>query len=221
MGNPLHFSLELPQRCLQLIDDLWPHAQLILQKDRPELGSLTTTFLISMSMPIINLPVERIERHRAATGQAYADDRHIDGEAATSITAVLGGQELGKAPFFGVGSWSYVYCPKDALFNISNGLPELFAERLGSEGALENARKMPASQWCSILRNAMAHGGIGYLDADGRSSYERSVAMYVFISAKYDRENRDEVVGLHLLRISENDYRTFLRKWVDWLRPQT
>jgi hypothetical protein len=52
-----------------------------LQVDRPDLGSLTTTFLISMSMPIITLPIERIERHRDATGQGYADDRHIDEDA--------------------------------------------------------------------------------------------------------------------------------------------
>ncbi len=38
----------------------------IRQKGRPDLGSLTTTFLISMSMPIINLPIERIERHKNA-----------------------------------------------------------------------------------------------------------------------------------------------------------
>jgi len=218
MGNPLHYSLELPERCLQLIDELWPCAQLILQKDRPELGSLTTTFLISMSMPIISLPVERIERHRAAIGQAYADDRLVDGDAAVSIMAVLGGQEFGKAPFFSPESWSYVFCPKEALFNIANGLPERFAEVLCSQEAFDSVRRMPASQWCSVLRNAMAHGGIGYLDADGRSSYGRPVAMYVFVSAKREKEDHDQIVGLHLLRISEENYRVFLSKWVGWLR---
>jgi hypothetical protein len=27
MGNPLHFSAELPQRCLQLINELWPYVE--------------------------------------------------------------------------------------------------------------------------------------------------------------------------------------------------
>jgi hypothetical protein len=44
MGNPLHFSMEVPQRCLQLIEELWPHVENTRQADRPELGSLTTTF---------------------------------------------------------------------------------------------------------------------------------------------------------------------------------
>jgi hypothetical protein len=38
MGNPLHFSAELPQHCLQLIDELWPHVEKIRQAGRPELG---------------------------------------------------------------------------------------------------------------------------------------------------------------------------------------
>jgi len=218
MGNPQHYSLELPERCLQLIDELWPHAELVLQKDRPELGSLTTTFLISMSMPIINLPVERVERHRTVIDQGYADDRLIDGATAASITAVLGGQKFCKAPFFSPGSWSYVFCPSDALFNIANGLPEQLAEALGSQEAFDRAGRMPASQWCSVLRNALAHGGIGYLDAGGRSSYGRPVTTYIFVSAKRDEEDHDEMVGLHLLRISEENYRTFLSKWVGWLR---
>lgn len=74
MGNPLHFSTELPGRCLQLIEELWPYAERTRQQDRPDLGSLTTTFLISMSMPIINLPIERIERHKNPEVEGYADD---------------------------------------------------------------------------------------------------------------------------------------------------
>lgn len=218
MGNPLHYSLELPQRCLQLIDELWQHAESIRQKDQPELGALTTTFLISMSMPIVNLPVERIERHLAAIDQAYADDRHIDEGVSAEVLAVLGGQELGKAPFFTPGAWSFVSCSNDALFNIANGLPDDIASQLGSEEASRNASKMATGQWSSVLRNAMAHGGIGYLDDEGRSSYGRQVAMYVFVSGKYDRDNRDKLMGLHLLRISEENYRAFLRKWVNWLQ---
>jgi hypothetical protein len=78
MGIPLHYSLEVPQRCLQLIDNLWSIAKKTRQTNRPDLGPLTSTFLISMSMPIVNLPVERIERHRSAEKENYADDRHID-----------------------------------------------------------------------------------------------------------------------------------------------
>jgi hypothetical protein len=64
MGNPLHTSLELPQRCLQLIDELWAAVEDTKEKQHPELGSLTTTFLLAMSMPIVNLPMERLVNGR-------------------------------------------------------------------------------------------------------------------------------------------------------------
>jgi hypothetical protein len=92
VGNPLHYSLELPQRCLQLIEELWPHVERTRQKDRPDLGSLSTTFLISMSMPIINLPIERLERQ-----SLYADDSHINPKMTRAIKTILGSQELQKA----------------------------------------------------------------------------------------------------------------------------
>jgi hypothetical protein len=216
MGSPQNFNLELPRRCLQLIEELWPYAERTLQADRPDLGSLTTTFLISMSMPIINLPVERIERNLAASEQGYADDRHIDEDAARAIGKVLGGQELLKAPFYIPGAWRFISCNKPPFFNIANPLPDDIASELSSVRAADCAGKMPTSQWCSILRNAMAHGGIAYLNADGQSTYGEAVDMYVFVSGKYDNDSY-KLVGLNLLRIREADYRAFPRKWVDWL----
>jgi hypothetical protein len=223
MGNPLHYSLELPQRCLQLIDELWPHAERVLQRDSPDLGSLTTTFLMAMSMPIVNFPVERIERHRAIPRRHYADDRHVHEGVTTAVLGALGAQQLKSAPFYVSGAWSFLSCPGDRLFNIADGLPVEVADQLSKPEAAERAAKLPASQWCSILRNSMSHGGIGYLDNEGRSSYGRSVTMYVFVSGKYDRERPGELIGLNLLRINEANYREFLRKWVGWLtstRPE-
>ena len=62
----------------------------------------------------------------------------------------------------------------------------------------------------------MAHGGIAYLDENGRTSYGRPVKMYAFISGTYTK-TRKELATLNVLRISEVNYRTFLRKWVEWL----
>jgi hypothetical protein len=98
MGNPLHYSLELPQRCLQLIEELWPCAERTWQPGRSSLGPLTTTFLISMSMPIITLPVERIERHQNDNGQGYADDRDLNRRLAEAVITVLGGHPLDNRP---------------------------------------------------------------------------------------------------------------------------
>jgi hypothetical protein len=216
MSNPLHYSLELPQRCLQLIDELLPYAQKSFQPNRPSLGPLTTTFLISMSMPIINLPIERIERHRAGNG-AYASDVQINPNVTAAILKTIGALELRNAPFFQQGAWAFAKVPQSALFNISDGLPDAVANLLASDGSATGASKMPTSQWSSVLRNAMSHGGIAYLDEAGKTSYDTPVKMYVFISGKYDDDDPPNLTALQLLRISEGNYLTFVRSWVAWL----
>ncbi|SHJ12954.1 hypothetical protein SAMN04488012_10572 [Palleronia salina] len=87
---------------------------------------------------------------------------------------------------------------------------------------------MPASQWVSLLRNAMAHGGIAYLDENGRSRHGTPVKMFAFVSGKYGKPKCEfadaacrfgmgKLDGLNFLRISEDDYRSFLGDWVAWL----
>jgi hypothetical protein len=73
--------------------------------------------------------------------------------------------------------------------------------------------------WSSTLRNALAHGGIAYLDGNGRSSFDGSpVKMYAFASWKYRPRNGKQRPRVNLLRIREEDYRDFLGRWVDWLK---
>ena len=220
MGNPRNYSLELPKRCLMLLDSLWPHAQTIFQAEQPDLGPLTSTFLISMSIPIINLPIERIERRIGDEDRHYANDRPVNPAVVSAIVKTLQERPLRDAPFFKDGAWRFVACRTPPSLNIANGLPEAIADGLGSIGAEKNAAEMQASQWCSILRNALAHGGIAYLNEQGRSSYGEPVKMYAFVSGKYDQESKEKpkpLTAVNFLRISEIDYRDFLRRWVYWL----
>lgn len=228
MGQPHHYGTELPERCLQLIENLWCQAEQVYIGKRPDLGPLTSTFLISMSMPIINLPIERIERHINKT-PGYADDRHISKDVERAFDTVIRKGSLANAPFFEDSSWFFAQIQEKPFFNIANGIPEEIAEHLGSSNSLESARTMPATQWVSILRNALAHGGVAYLDEDGRSSYDRPVKKYAFVSGTYGRRDCQhgegqcsaglgDLKGLNILSISEDNYRIFLQKWVSWLR---
>jgi hypothetical protein len=225
LGNPANYSLELPERCLQLLDALWLHAQKTHQVARPELGPLTSTFLISMSMPIINLPIERIERREGGEDRHYADDRQkMDPAAVTAIVETLQKRPLREAPFFVKDVWRFACCKEAPFPNIAYGVPEPIADKLDHEKAAQDAADMPASQWCSVLRNALAHGGIAYLNAQGRSSrsFERQpVKMYAFVSGKYDQKSEQRpkpLIAVNFLRISEGDYYDFLRRWVVWLQ---
>lgn len=216
MGNPSHYSLALPQRCLQILDELWPHAAAI--PGERDLGPPISTFLISMAMPIINIPIERIERHRDKTGPRYANDRPLDPKATERIDRVLGRTSFAAAPFYRADAWSYLSIPRGPFPNIALGLPDEIASRLDSDEGRTAAARMPTSQWCSILRNSLAHGGIAYLDENGRSSYGTRVEMYCFASGKYEGEGRDtRLTAVNLLRIRQDDFRTFLQLWVQWL----
>jgi hypothetical protein len=164
-----------------------------------------------MSIPIINLPIERIERHNNAQNDGYADDRCIDPQAAAAVLDTLGGQRLSKAPFYLPSEWSFATYAKSPLFNIAKAVPDDLASELGGAEAAAKAGKMPTSQWSSILRNAMAHGGIAYLNENGRSSYGEPVKMYAFVSGAFDDTDRRKLLHLYVLRISETNYRKFLR----------
>jgi hypothetical protein len=219
VGQPEHFSLELPGRCMTLIERLWPTVETIKQPEHPELGPLTSTFLISMSMPILVLPIERIERQATkATAGGYADDRALSPRLAANVADTLGGRPFRKAPFFVRGSWSFLEVGREAKFNIADGVPEGIAFHLGDQVAFDRAANMPTSQWVSTIRNALSHGGIVYLDADGRSRYDSPVKMFAFISGRYEGERKEILVGLNVLRVSVIDYKEFLARWVNWLK---
>jgi hypothetical protein len=64
------------------------------------------------------------------------------------------------------------------------------------------------------VRNALAHGGVAYLDKNGRST-ERDAAMLAFIATERDKHRR--VTGLNALRISQSDFLSFLMAWTDWI----
>lgn len=218
MGSPQHFSLELPWRCLRLIEELWPAAEKVFPKDGSHLGPLTTTFLLSMSMPIINLPIERMERHKSPTGEGYADDRHINPDVVKELNEALGGRPVRRARFFEPGSWRYYRAAPP--MNVSRGLPENVADALIEDQAIADAGALCGSQWCSILRNALAHGGIAYLDGEGRTRAHTPVTNLAFVSGIYDKADlrHEAPVGYHVLRISEEAYLRFLQIWVNWLQ---
>lgn len=180
-------------------------------------------------MPIINLPVERIERQIGlGDSEGYVDDRHISAQAVSAFRDVIQRGNLRHAPFYQHGAWRFAEY-QAARINLSRGLPEDIASALDKQSAAEDAGAMNANQWMSILRNALAHGGIVYLDEFGRSSYDKPVRMLAFASGKFadgscpyaENENcrgiRGDLAALRILRISEDGYRDFLREWVAWL----
>jgi hypothetical protein len=217
MGIPQHYSRELPERCLTLIEELWPVVETVRVPSQQHLGPLTTTFLLAMATPIITLPVERVERHFGKATEAYIDDRLLDELMTDEVRRVFKLGRFADAPFFGGGHWRFTSVPYNGE-NLAQHLPEHIAERLACDDALKAASRLQVAEWASALRNALAHGGVIYVDAHGRQTHGQPAKGFVFVSAKYPGgDTRQPPERLKLLRISESSFRTFLRHWVEWL----
>ncbi len=213
MGNPQNFSIDVPRRCQILLEQLWP---LVSNKSDGRILPLNASFLLALSTPMVNLPIERIWKPQKGRAVGHLNDAVLDATLARAVKADIGESAVAKAPFYNVGAWRYHYLPKDAaLPDLSKqGLPMDIQQALAADLALTAAGALATETFCSILRNGLAHGGVLYLDSQGQTTEGAPVTRFCFVSTK---QKDRAVVGLHFLQITMKDYRAFLGNWVDWL----
>ena len=208
---PEHYARDLVERCETLIESLLP-----VVMDNPSArfgGPLGTTFLLAMSTPMVLLPMERMLKP-AANRDSVADDRTVDESLGNAVTQTLSpNARFGDAPFTQPGVWSYV--AGYSRFNLTRGMPRELLQRLADEDSSRTAMDTSTIRVLTDLRNALAHGGIAYLDERGQQT-DGQAAMFAFVGARIDRGGR--IIGVNVLRIAEHDYRVFLAKWAAWLR---
>jgi hypothetical protein len=190
-----------------------------LPGDRKFGGSLGTTFLLAMAMPMVILPIERILKPSTEQSpDAISDDTEIDPRLAEIVAEGLSErQAFGNAPFFQPGAWSYI--PRSERFSLAGAWPTTIIDQLCEDAAFRAAEKASAKQVLICLRNALAHGGVAYLDKDGHQT-GGPAAMLAFVStlSKMDKVTSRHVVdGCRVLRITQDDFACFLGLWADWL----
>jgi hypothetical protein len=201
-----HYSRDLPKRCERLIERLMPVVEGGLPGDGDFGGPLKTTFLLALATPMLILPVERMFKR-----SGVADDWELDDRIDARVAEILGSERpFGKAPFAGAG-WGYI--SRAAPFNIAGGWPPEHLDRLGSREAGEAAQNASAWRILKDLRNALAHGGVAYLDGHGRNS-EGEAVMLAFAGAIM---KDGKIVALNLLRVHQDDFRRFLSDWSKWI----
>jgi hypothetical protein len=211
MANPEHYSRDIALRCQSLIQHLLPKIEAGLGDETRFGGPLKTTFLLAMATPLILLPMERIFKpamHRVVT----ANDRHQDIRLASLVDEAFGPTKaFGKTDFGRKGDWRYV--ANYPLFNVAFGLPEALVRELGKPEAAHAAMVATTRTILGNLRNALAHGGIAYLDKHGGQSVGEA-AMFAFVAFE---NHRGRPVGLNVIRVSEDTFRNFLNTWTTWL----
>lgn len=224
MGVPYHTSQDVPGRCLWLIDRLFGKVCTITDPYEAHLGPLDTTFLFAMSTLIFTLPIERLERHRRkeeAGEQGYMDDRPLDPASAREIDAVLGSDDtsFSSSPFHISGAWRFASIEHRPGQNLAVEFPEELATLLSADAAIRDADDMSARAWMNCIRNALAHGGLVYLDVNGRQARGEPACMMGFVSAQYPNGNmRKPPERLLALRTTPQEYRATLERWVCWVQ---
>jgi hypothetical protein len=217
MGNPQNFSIDVPHRCQILLEQLWPS---VSNKADGRLLPLNASFLLAISTPMVNLPIERIWKPQMGRAVGHLNDGVLDASLAKTVKGHISQSPVASAPFYKAGAWRYSYLPKGAeLPDLSKqGLPAVVQHELAADGAMADADALATETFCSILRNGLAHGGVLYLDKNGQTVEGAPVTRFCFVSTK---QKRQAVVGLHFLQITMQEYRAFLGRWVGWLQSAT
>jgi hypothetical protein len=210
MGRPRLYSAEVPLRCQALIDLFGAAVEADSDPHGRWGGPLKTTFLVAMATPMIVLPIERIFKQARANNEGVADDRELDPRLAAMVIDNLGpAKTFGAAPFFEPDVWSYV--PTLDPFEVANDWPAEVLDELHSAAGAKAAVDAPAQDILLALRNALGHGGVTYLDENGRHA---KAATNMLGFASFARSRHPE---LRLLRVTVPGFEAFLRLWSEWL----
>ncbi|WP_457661753.1 hypothetical protein [Sinorhizobium medicae] len=228
MGLPNSYSIDLPIRCLDLLNLALPVVERDGQTAERHRGPLTTTLTLALATPMLVIPIERIQKYLGYENEGYADDRKISEYLAQRLQQAVNEKKLKDYTEFADFDWAFAQT--NDLFNSARGLPNSLAENLNTQEAAGAAREMPVAQFLACLRNALSHGGILYLNDDGHSTHGQASKL-CFVSARmsYPRpicmqaaarcpKQEPQLTGLRLLRISETGFRRFLATWATWLR---
>ena len=198
---PHRFATEYPERCLALLDASEPIAR---QK------KLLASFALLAAASVLVIPYERLrtkatfERERGSSlSSALRDLRKVS----WPLALFWNGQDPGDWRFSRV-----VGRPDDvAGWRNEDGQPSV------SSDANRIVRKT-ADDVLRVLRNALAHGNVVYLNKDGDEQPGTPVARLAFLS-RYE-ETAAQKAGSNtyrLVTVSDEAFLSFLRCWATWL----
>ncbi|WP_016746562.1 hypothetical protein [Rhizorhabdus wittichii] len=209
MGRPTLYSTEVVSRCQRLIQRLSGEIASDSTLVDEFGGPLRTTFLLAMSTPMIVLPMERLYKPLFGR-EGVADDSALDPNLSQRVREQFDGRSVASTSFFIADDWAYIEAT--AGFPVAEPWPTAVFEMLDDPAALAAAADAPLDHFLGCLRNALSHGGVTYLDHEGRQSHA-ATNMLGFASFPSLRRT-DE---LRILRVSVDGFERFLGLWASWL----
>lgn len=94
MGLPNNYSVDLPIRCLDLLDLALPVVQNDETTATSHRGPLTTTLTLALATPMLGIPIEGIQKYLGHEGEGYADDRKLSEHLARRLQQAVNEKRL-------------------------------------------------------------------------------------------------------------------------------
>ncbi|UZK68791.1 hypothetical protein OKW76_12175 [Sphingomonas sp. S1-29] len=197
---PDRFVTEYPARCLKLL------AALELKANELD---LIGTFTVLLATSMLTVPFERLRIHHPL----FQDPGGLAGALA----------EMFKRPWC-----EAVVCagasPAEWRFSRIMGDPNEVggwrdeAGRPSMSVEANTIAKRTSMDVVRVLRNALAHGNIVYLDEDGRETAGARVAFLGFLS-RYEENQEQRARGetYRLVAVRETHLLRFIKNWAGWI----
>jgi hypothetical protein len=168
MGVPSRFAIEYPQRALELIE---------LFEDKARRRDLVGSFGLLAAAAVLTIPYERMKASH------FLHDARQDYNLAAQIKK-LGKVKFQSAPFWGAaasGEWRQSRV-MGSVNRVDDWKDELGRPSLSPEA--NTIKRRSAEEVIRVLRNALAHGNIIYLDKDGCEIAGNRMAYMAFLSLR-------------------------------------
>lgn len=198
---PGRFATEYPERCLELLNAFEPVAH-----ERDLVGS----FSVMLASSILLVPWERAKNEHPI--------RQEKGGALQTNLRRLERRKWLEADFWtdaAPGEWHF-----SRIIGDPNDVQHWHNER-GDPSFSENAntiQKRRVGEVLRVLRNALAHGNIVYLNEQGQEIQGERVQHLAFLSRYEENEgDRKKAETYRVVTVRETDFLPFVRAWAIWV----
>lgn len=202
MSIPRRFAIEYPERALRLIETL-----------EEQSGDLMGSFSLLAAGAVLTMPYERMKKG------------HFLNPVGRDADLRLAIRTLRKTPFISAPFWRRPINPE--AWRMTRIVSSFRAgERWRDEtGRHPLAPKAPntigekkAEDVLRVLRNALAHGNIIYLDQDGVEKPGATLRYLGFLSRYEESEiKREESETYRLIAVAPHHFLEFVKDWATWV----
>lgn len=201
---PARFVTEYPQRCLELIELLEKAA-----RQRELVGS----FSLLAAAAVFVIPYERMKSKKHPLHKAARD---------TDLFTAL--KSLERQQFIRAEFWDE-NPPKDWRFSRVMAHPNDSTQWRDDEGhhpmspaAKNSLPDRKAVDVLRVVRNALAHGNIVYLNEKGFEQRDTRLQFLGFLSRyEEDEEQRKKAETYRLVTATEDEFLRFVKLWAKWV----